>query len=101
MPPAVVPMAYWYPLMPLSASVLASQLADNCVVEVVVAMSAPVPSRTASGGLGGVGVHDPLAVGIRSVAGQSGAVDGLHAEEVGLADNERQAGLRHGGDVAQ
>ena len=40
--------------MPLSLSVEASQLADNCVVELVVAISAPTPSRTLAGGLGGV-----------------------------------------------
>ena len=66
-PPAVVPMAYWYPLMPLSLSVVASQLADNCVVELVVEISAPVPSRTLAGGLGGVDVHDRLAAGIGGV----------------------------------
>ena len=40
--------------MPLSLSVLASQLADNCVVELVVEISVPVPSRTLAGALGGV-----------------------------------------------
>ena len=54
--------------MPLSASVAASQLADNCVVEPVVEISAPVPSRTLAGALGGVTVHYRLAVGIRAGA---------------------------------
>ena len=41
-------------------SLLMSQLADNCVVEVVVEVPAPVPSRTAGGAAGRrrVGVVD-------------------------------------------
>ena len=90
--------------MPLSLSVLASQLADNCVVELVVAMSAPVPSRTAGGGLGGVDVraaYHRLTAGIRGGAGQSVgpvAIDGLDPEVVGLPDGQTQAGPRDAAD---
>ena len=89
--------------MPLSGSVAASQLADNCVVELVVAMSAPVPSRTLAGPTGGVEVRYLycLPVGIRGAAGQSDAVDGYDTEVIGLPHAQRQTGLRHRGHVAQ
>ena len=45
--------------------------------------------------------YHSLAVGVGGAAGESGPVDGLDAEEIGLPYAQRQAGLGYRGDVAQ
>ena len=81
---------------------LASQLADNCVVEMVAEMSAPVPSRTLAGALGGVvSITTVWPLEFVALPVESDAIDGLHAEEVGLPYGQRQAGLGYCRHVAQ
>ena len=52
--PAAVPIAYQYLTIPLSPSMLASQLADSSVWEVDQAVSSPAPSLTWATAMGGV-----------------------------------------------
>ena len=53
-PPAVVPIAYQYLIMPLCRSDAAVQLADSCVREFTYMISAPAPSFTDPGTDGAV-----------------------------------------------
>ena len=87
--------------MPLSTSVLASQLADNCVVELVVEMSAPTPSRTLAGALGGVMSTTVWPLELVALPVSPAPLMALDAEVVGLPIGQRQAGLGDCRDVAQ
>src|SRR3989339_1478996 len=52
--PGIVPMAIQYLAIPLSGSLEAAQFAVRVVDEYVKEMSAPLPSRTTAGAVGGV-----------------------------------------------
>ena len=86
--------------MPLSLSVLASQLADNCVVETVVEMSAPFHrERPAAPGRRCVAdADDRHAAGIGLATAKPHTVGGMHTEIISLANRQAQSGRRDVGD---